>query len=168
MSEKVNKAIEVIYQAAGAVTGLVDVKMDVYDETHALDAAKGVAALTEIGTTGRYYGVFTPDVEGEWQVHIDSIVAPGKSVKHYTVVAHDVDSVGDDVAAVDGKVDTVDGKVVTVDGKIDALNDIAASDVTGGTTVSTAESNIRGGSESLETIKNAVDGISPVSAPIIG
>ena len=125
MSDKVSKAIEVIYQAAGATTGLVDVKMDVYDEAHAIDAPKGVAAMTEIGATGRYYASFTPDAEGEWQVHIDSIVAPGKVVKHQTVVAHDVDSVGDAVAATDGKVDTVTTDVATVDGKVDALNDIA-------------------------------------------
>lgn len=154
MSEKVNKAIEVIYQAAGAATGLVDVKMDVYDEAHAIDVAKGVAALTEIGVTGRYYGSFTPDAEGEWQVHIDSIVAPGKVVKHYTVVAHDVDSVGDAVAVTDGKVDTVDGKVVT------AIADVATLD---GKIVA-----LQGGSETLETIKTAVDGISVVSPPMVG
>lgn len=154
MSEKVNKAIEVIYQAAGAATGLVDVKMDVYDEAHEEDVEKAIAAMTEIGSTGRYYASFTPDAEGEWQVHINSVIAPGMVVKHYTIVAHDVDSVGDGVAAVDGK--------------IDVLNDIAAVDVTGGITVATSESNIRGGVETLETIKTAVDAISVVSAPIVG
>lgn len=129
MSEKINKAIEVTYQAAGAVSGLDDVKMDVYDEGHAIDAAKGVAAMTEVGATGRYYATFTPDAEGEWQIHIDSITTPGKVVKHYTVVAHDVDSVGDGVVTVDGKVDTVDGKVDTVDGKIDGLNDLSSANV---------------------------------------
>ena len=158
MSNKVNKTIEVIYQAAGSATGLVDVKMDVYDEAHALDAPKGVAALTEIGATGRYYGDFTPDAEGEWTVLINSIVAPGKVVKKYTVVAHDVDSVGDDVATVDGKVVTAIADVATVDGKVDTV--IAD--------VATSEANIRGGSETLESIKTAVDGISPTSAPIIG
>lgn len=119
---KVNKAIEVTYQASGAQTGLDDVKMEVYDEGHALDVGKGVAAMTEIGATGRYYATFTPDAEGEWQAHIDSITKPGKIIKQYTVVAHDVDSVGDAVATADGKIDTVDGKV-------DALNDLSSGEV---------------------------------------
>ncbi len=129
-------AIEVTYQAAGSATGLADVKMDVYDEAHAIDASKGVAAMIEIGTTGRYYASFTPDAEGEWTVLIDSITAPGKIVKKYSVVGHDVDSVGDAVAVTDGKVDAVDGKVdtaiagvVIVDGKVDALENISTSDV---------------------------------------
>ena len=156
MSEKINKAIEVIYQAAGAVTGLDDVKMDVYDEAHVEDVAKAVAAMTEIGSTGRYYGVFTPDAEGEWTVLIDSIVAPGKVVKKYTVVAHDVDSIGDDIAA---------------------LEDISSADVAselatyGSPTkaeMDTKIDNIQGGSETLETIKGAIDSISTLSAPIIG
>jgi hypothetical protein len=179
MSEKINKAIEVTYQAAGAATGLTDVQMDVYDEAHAIDAAKG-GAMTEIGSTGRYYKQFTPDAEGEWTVMIDSTTAPGKVVKHYTVVSHDVDSVGDAIAAqndistsdVASELTTYDAatgaEVATVAGKIDALNDIAASDVTGGTTVSSAESNIRGGSETLETIKTAIDAIATVALPMVG
>jgi len=121
---KVGEAIEVTYQASGATSGLDDVKMDVYDESHAIDVAKGVAAMTEIGATGRYYATFTPDAEGEWSVQIDSVTKSGKIIKQFSVVAHNIDSVGDAVA-------TVDGKIVTVDGKIDALNDISSSDVAG-------------------------------------
>lgn len=173
---KVNVAIEVTYQASGSTTGLSDVQMDVYDEGHAIDAPKG-GAMTEIGSTGRYYKAFTPDAEGEWTVMIDSATAPGKIVKKFTVVAHDVNSVGDAVAGLNdissGDVDTAlssydaatGTEVAVVDGKIDALNDIAASDVTGGTTVSSAESNIRGGGETLETIKTAVNALS--SAPMV-
>lgn len=183
---KVNKVIEVSYQAAGSQSGLTDVQMDVYDEAHAIDAPKG-GVMTEIGSTGRYYAAFTPDAEGEWTVMIDSVTAPGKIVKHYKVGARDVDSVGDDISTVDGKVDALNdlsssdvdsalasydaatgAEVATVDGKIDALNDIAASDVTGGTTVSSAESNIRGGSETLETVKTAVDAIVTVAPPMVG
>lgn len=122
MSEKINKAIEVSYQAAGAQTGLDDVKLDVYDESHALDAGKSVAAMTEIGATGRYFATFTPDAEGEWTVLMDSATTPGKVVKKYTVVAHDVDSVGDAVAV-------ADGKVVGVAGQITALQDISTAEV---------------------------------------
>lgn len=180
MSNKNGVAIEVTYQAAGAATGLGDVKMDVYDELHAEDVGKAVAAMTEIGTTGRYFASFTPDAEGEWQVHIDSITTPGKVVKHYSVVGHDVDSVGDDVATVDGKVVTVDGKVdtaiagvATVDGKVDALVDITPTQVA--TELETYDAvkkseldAIQGGSETLESIKTAVDSVSSVNPPMVG
>jgi hypothetical protein len=153
MAHKVNTVKEITYQAAGATTGLTDVTMVIYDETHSLDGTNFPdVTMTEIGNTGRYYGAFTPDVIGEWQVHIDSATAPGKLLKQVTVVTNDVNTVVSDVA--------------TVDGKIDGLNDITANDVTGGTTVSTAESNIRGGSETLETIKTAVDAIA--SIPMVG
>jgi len=156
MSEKINKAIEVIYQAVGAATGLVDVKMDVYDEAHAEDAAKSIAAMTEIGSTGRYYASFTPDAEGDWQVQIDSITAPGKVVKHYTVVAHDIDSVGD---AIDGQNDISTG---------DIAGELATYDAPTKAELDLTESNIRGGSETLETIKTAVDAVVYVSPPIVG
>lgn len=150
MQYKVSKAIEVTYQAAGATAGLNDVTMVIYDEGHALD---GVGfpdvVMTEVGATGRYYGAFTPDVEGEWQVQIDSVTAPGKVIRQFTVVAHDVDSVGDAVAVTDGKVDAlndvstaqVNTEVDTaltdydaptkaeMDSKIDALTDIDAAGV---------------------------------------
>ena len=126
---KNGEAIEVTYQATAAETGLDDVKMDVYDESHAIDAAKGVAAMTEIGATGRYYGTFTPDAEGKWTVMIDSVTRPGKVVKKYSVGAHNIDSVGDDIATADGKIVTVDGKVVAVDGKIDALENVSKAEI---------------------------------------
>jgi hypothetical protein len=184
MSYKVSKAIEVTYQAAGSATGLLDVQMDVYDEAHAIDAPKG-GAMTEIGSTGRYYKAFTPDAEGEWTVLIDSATTPGKVVKHYSVVGHDVDSVGDAVAVTDGKVDAVDTvvdaiKVVTdtesgVKADVAALNDVSTGDIDARLSaydaptkaeLDTAEAAIRGGSETLGTIKTAVDGIG--SPPMVG
>lgn len=181
MSEKVNVAVEVTYQAAGATTGLSDVQMDVYDEAHVIDAPKG-GAMTEIGSTGRYYKAFTPDAEGEWTVMIDSTAAPGKIVKKFTVVGHSIDSVGDAIAGLNnlavGDLNNISTTQVAtelatydaptkaeLDSGLGALNDITANDVTGGTTVSSAETNIRGGSETLETIKTAVDAIA--SAPMV-
>lgn len=217
MSYKVSKAIEVSYQAAGAVSGLSDVQMDVYDEAHAIDAPKG-GFMVEIGSTGRYWKVFTPDAEGEWTVLIDSASTPGKIVKKFTVVAHDVDSVGDDVATLDGKValDTTVAKEATVAKAADvALDATVAKDTTVAkeaslaplaqdSTVSkeataakdatvsketttaavkaktdnlpaspaasgeatTAEGNIRGGTETLESLKTAVDAQS--TPPMVG
>jgi len=123
MSSKVGTVHEVTYQAAGSTTGLTDVTMEIYDETGAKDISNFPdVVMSEIGTTGRYAGSFTPDAEGKWRVMIDSATKPGKIVKDFDVVGHDVDSVGDDVATVDGKVDVVDGK-------IDALNDVSITEI---------------------------------------
>lgn len=183
MSEKVNKVIEVSYQTAGATSGLDDVKMDVYDADHAIDAGKGVAAMTEIGSTGRYYATFTPDVEGEWTVLIDSITAPGKVVKKYTVVAHDVDSVGDAVAGLNdissGDVDTSLAIYDAATGaEVAALNDLGAADIAGelatydGPTkaeLNTAETGIRGAdSDTLKTLSDQIDGLPSSAPPMIG
>lgn len=174
---KVNKAIEVTYQAAGSATGLTDVQMDVYDEGHAIDAAKG-GIMTEIGSTGRYYKQFTPDAEGEWQVQIDSATVPGKALKHYTVVAHDIDSVGDAVAGLNDIASSdIDTALATYDAatgaEIAALNDLSAANVAAELETYDAVKKseldaLQGGSETLETIKTAVDGISSVAPPMVG
>lgn len=97
---KINKAIEVTYQAVKATSGLTDVTMVIYDELHALDGVDFPdVIMAEIGSTGRYYGSFIPDAEGEWNVLIDSATKSGKVVKKFTVVGHDVDSIGDSVNA---------------------------------------------------------------------
>lgn len=159
MSYKINKQIEVTYQAAGATSGLLDVTMVIYDETHALDGVNFPdVTMTEIGSTGRYYGVFTPDAEGEWNVLINSATKPGKVIKQFTVVTHDVDSVGD---AVDGLNDISEAQVNT---QVDTA--LADYDVPTKTELDAAEGNIRGGSETLGTIKTAVDDLA--SPPMLG
>lgn len=100
-------AIIVTYQAVNAATGKT-VTMDIYDEAHALDAPKSVAAMTEIGTTGRYYATFTPDAEGEWiAIMKNTTDSNGAVVKSYAVAGHDMDSVGDAIATVDTVVDGI-------------------------------------------------------------
>lgn len=138
---KVDEAIEVTYQAAGATTGLVDVTMEIYDETGAKDISGFPdIVMTEIGATGRYKGSFTPDVEGKWRVMIDSVTKPGKMVKDFDVVAANINSIGDAIASVDTKLDST-------------------------------ELSIRGGnSDTLETLSDQIDGIPGAadSAPSIG
>ncbi|MHC4464524.1 MAG: hypothetical protein ACYS30_24305 [Planctomycetota bacterium] len=100
MSYKVGTTIEVTYQAAGAATGLTDVIMEIFDETRAKDGVNFPdVTMTEIGSTGRYYGTYAPDAAGTWRTNIDSATTPGKVVKQHVVTARDVDSVGDDIAA---------------------------------------------------------------------
>ncbi len=138
-------AITVTYQAVNEATGKT-IKMDVYDEAHAEDVGKAVASMTEFAATGRYYGVFTPDAEGDWTVVMKNTTdGNGAIVKFYPVGGHNIDSIGDDIAslndvavgdlnnvstsdldtalatydaALGSEVAAVDTKVDTVDGKI--------------------------------------------------
>lgn len=128
-------AIIVTYQAVNVATGKT-ITMDVYDETHAKDAGKCVAAMTEIETDqGRYYGTFTPDAEGEWIVIMRNTTdSNGEVVKAFAVAGHNIDSIGDlataidtltkasgpgDLAAMKGVLDTESG----VKAAVAALND---------------------------------------------
>ncbi len=104
---KVGNPINVYYQAAGAATGQT-IAMDVYDETQSLVTGSSVAAMTEIGSTGRYRESFTPDAEGDWFLTMyDSANNTGKVVKHYEIVGHDVDSIGDEVTLVKAATDNL-------------------------------------------------------------
>lgn len=114
-------AIIVTYQAVNAATGKT-VTMDVYDETHAKDVPKCVAAMTEVVATGRYYATFTPDAEGEWIIIMKNTTdANGEVVKAYAVAGHDMDSVGDALATVDT---VVDGIQTDLDNATDGLGAI--------------------------------------------
>ena len=98
MSNRVGEVIEVTYQAKGSESGLTDVVMEIYDETRSKDLINFPdVTMTEIGTTGRYYGTFTPDEVGRWRILINSTSIPGKVVKQYDVISHSIDSIGDTV-----------------------------------------------------------------------
>ena len=152
---KTEEVIDVTYQATKATTGLVDVTMEIYDETRAKDGVNFPdVTMTEIGATGRYYGSFTPDAEGVWTVMIDSSTKSGKVVKVYLVVAHNIDSIGDAIAA---------------------LNNLSAADVNAladydGPTkaeLDAAELAIRGAdNDTLETLSDQIDDVS--SPPMVG
>lgn len=85
----VNQELVVVYQALNAESGLgTDLKYDVYDETHTLDPEKSGTTMTEMGTTGRYYATFTPDVVGVWTVQIEKISdSKGKTTARFDVRA---------------------------------------------------------------------------------
>lgn len=178
---KVDEAIEVVYQAAGAKTGIV-VTMNVYDEAGELDVAQS-GEMAEVGVTGRYKLAFTPDANGNWSVQIAD-AGGGKSVAAYSVGNYNVDSVGStaasidakvdttiaDVGTLDGKVVTLDGKVLTVDGKVVAVGgvvDIIASDVaTLDGKVVTLDGKVDALDSKIDAIQVDVDSIS--APPMIG
>lgn len=154
----VSQVIEVTYQAAGSTTGLLDVTMEIYDETRDKDGINFPdVTMTEIGSSGRYYGTFTPDAVGKWRVMINSDTKPGRMVKDYDVVSHNIDSIG---SAVNG------------------LNDLSTSDVATELTtydaptkaeLDSAESAIRGGdSDTLKDISDQIDLIPTTSQAMIG
>ena len=98
---KINEAIAVIYQTNNSKTGET-VTMEIYDETGAKDAVNFPdVTMTEIGTTGRYTGSFTPDAEGEWIIMISYGSGKGKMVKQYSVGGYNLDDVGDAVTAIE-------------------------------------------------------------------
>jgi hypothetical protein len=116
MSKKVNKAIKITYQAAGATTGLVDVISKILDETESLDPINfpDITLVESVDIPGEYLGSFTPDTVGTWRSVTDSATKPGKIVRQYDVVANDADSINDavgnlndiDAAGVNAEVDT--------------------------------------------------------------
>lgn len=118
-------AIIVTYQAVNSATGKT-VTMDVYDEAHAKDVPKCVAAMTEVVATGRYYATFTPDAEGEWILIMKNTTdSNGEVVKAFAVAGHDMDSVGDAVAAIKAVTDVETG----VKAAVNALNNISTAQV---------------------------------------
>lgn len=94
---KVGEDIEVVYQAKNAGTGLT-IQMDVYDETHIINNSLS-AQMSEIGSTGRYFGVYSPDAEGPWTAVMYNIsTGKGHAVKTFMVGGHNIDSIGDAVS----------------------------------------------------------------------
>ncbi|GAH58583.1 unnamed protein product, partial [marine sediment metagenome] len=124
---KIDVAIIVVYQAIACETGLVDVQMNVYDQTHALDGAKS-GAMTEIEVdTGRYWKTFTPGAEGEWTVTCAKADESGAVVKSYAVCGHDIDSIGDAIATIDGEISTIDTEVGNLATAVQTVDDEIAT-----------------------------------------
>lgn len=155
---KINESIRVLYRA---IAGSTSVNMDVYDETDTLDVAQS-GAMTQLGASDRWVKDFTPDANGNWSVNCSDNNG-GSVPKDYSIGDYNIDSVGAGVA--------------TVESKVDALNDISSSDVATELSVydaptkaelDTAEGNIRGGSETLETLKTKIEALPQASPPLIG
>jgi len=116
---RVGEGVEVVYQAQNAATGVV-VNMEVYDETKTL-VAGGPIVLMELGTSGRYYGTFTPDAQGEWLVQIEQEGGIGKAVKAYSVGEHNIHEIGAKVITIEDNVSSLGTEMGIVEGKVDGL-----------------------------------------------
>jgi hypothetical protein len=106
----VAKTFEVIYQAAGAGTGKT-VNMKVFKPDKSEDATQA-AVLTEIGTTGRYYGQFDAEAP-DWSVQVEDD-GGGKGVRHFGRDKWDSHGVADLVADVQTAVDAVASSISTL------------------------------------------------------
>ena len=104
---KVGRSIKVMYQAADAQAGLT-IEMNVYDENQSLVTGSSVAAMPEVGSTGRYRSTFTPDAEGDWMVQIrNSVSDSGKVTRIYDIGGSDVDSIGDTTGLIKVQTDLI-------------------------------------------------------------
>jgi len=117
---KVGEAIEVVYQAQNAGSGVV-INMEVYDETHTL-VAGGPTVMMELGTSGRYYASFTPDIAGEWSVQIEQDGGIGQTTKAFSVGDHNVHDVGAKVDIIDDNTTNLGTNLGIVEGKVDDVN----------------------------------------------
>jgi hypothetical protein len=97
---KIGESVDITYQATKQTSGLTDVTMVIYDETRALDGVNFPdVTMTEIGSTGIYYGSFTPDAVGVWTVIANSPTKQGQVVQTVIVTNNDIDSIADAIAA---------------------------------------------------------------------
>jgi len=104
---KSGEQINLVYQAINCLSGAIPVGT-VFDEGGVVDAAKSTSLTSQLllgektGVAGgRYHGHFIPDAEGRWTIVIQDKNGDGEVSKVYSVVGHNVDSIGDAVAALD-------------------------------------------------------------------
>ena len=106
---EVGETIKVHYQAASDVTSKT-IKMDVFDETDALDVGQS-GAMTIIGTSRSYQAAFVPDAEGNWRAECYAVttaaVRSGQVIATYIVGTFNIDTVGGSVADIEAKVDAI-------------------------------------------------------------
>ena len=108
----VNEVIQVTYQTDGAKSGKT-VIMEIFDETGAKDIINFPdVTMTEILTTGRYDGSFTPDAQGEWVIMVSYDSGKGKIVKQYSVGGYNLDDVGQKVTAIESQTTNIDSSAM--------------------------------------------------------
>jgi hypothetical protein len=140
--------------------------MNVYDETDTLDGVQS-GAMAQIGASNRWHKTFTPDENGNWSVEITDNKG-GEVIRDFSVGDYDISEVGAGVATVEAKVDALND---VSPAEVNTEVDTALADYDGPTKaeLDSAESNIRGAdSDTLKTLSDQIDGVSPTSAPMIG
>ena len=104
----VNEIIKVTYQPDKASSGET-VTIEIFDETGAKDPVNFPdVVMTEILTSGRYEGTFTPDTQGEWILMVSYGSGKGKLVKQYSVGGYNLDDVGQTVDTIETQTSGID------------------------------------------------------------
>ena len=116
---KIGESIEVIYQAGNGDSGLVINMQVVKPDKTFVDGDPIV--LVEVGNSGRYYGSFVPDVEGEWSVQVEREDGTGKMTKAFSVGSYHVEDLGAKLELVRGKLDDQDTNLGVVHTKVDDI-----------------------------------------------
>jgi hypothetical protein len=111
---KVGNPIKIVYQAPNRESGQTIVA-EIILPNDAKDSAFPDLTLNELFSTGIYYGSFTPDQTGEWEVIIHKASGDGQVVKRYSVGGYNVHSLGTKVDALETKIDNIETKVNTLD-----------------------------------------------------
>lgn len=104
---KVGNSIQVVYQPDRAKSGKT-VTMEIYDETGTKDVVNFPdVVMTEVGTTGRYIGSFTPDTVGDWVIMISYNGNRGMVVKNYSVGNYNLEDIGITLDSIDSNVSDI-------------------------------------------------------------
>jgi hypothetical protein len=116
---KIGEAIEAQYQAGNGESGLT-IKMQVVkpDKTF---VPGGPVVMTEIGNSGRYFGSFVPNIEGDWSVQFERADGTGKAVKSFSVGAYHLEDLGAKIELVQGKLNDQDTNLGVVHTKVDNI-----------------------------------------------
>lgn len=108
INHKTGQSIDAVYQSEKAKSGLT-VTMEIFDETHTKDIINFPdVIMSEIGSSGRYVGSFTPDVVGTWIVMIADGSNKGKVVKIYEVGTKDLATLSTEISTAETNIRGVD------------------------------------------------------------
>lgn len=183
---KINQAIKIDYQGTGSQTGLT-VQMDVYDIADALDAGQS-GVMVEYGTRGKYSKSFAPNAAGDWRIEISDSVG-GKAIRHFSVGAENINSIGGKIDTIDSAITNVDADVAIVGGAVAALENISIVEVNAEVDQALIDADVAkdatvakeatvakddtvakagAGGNTLETLSNQIDGIDTAAPPMIG
>jgi len=126
---KVGEEIPLGYQAPNKESGLVGPNAPIA-EIYLPDTGSGIlkdtnfpdVELLEVGSSGTYRGLFTPDQQGEWQVVQHKADGDGQVTLKFSVGAYNVHSVGEKVDTVDGKMGSIQTTLGSIENKVDAID----------------------------------------------
>jgi len=120
---KKGEVLKVNYLALKKTAGLTDVTMYVYNPS---DVLVNTVVMTEVvaesgmDALGLYRGSFTPALEGQYRVRIESATNGDDISKVFEIGNFKLDDLDAQLVTIDGKVDNLDADVVAVKGVVDA------------------------------------------------